>query len=175
MGFFRRKQRVDVGTYEPAEAIPPAPIERVVEEGLLIATTAVRMQVKNHIIMDAIQRNTEYDPIDLAAVARDEFEVLAKQNDSFAYKQTEDRYIDIHRSLAEALRKAAHDTDKVAGVVEQAREQAWNEVGSAIVAKLARAGEPGRDPDYEREKQSRLRTLIAVDLATLSEESRDTY
>lgn len=145
------------------------------EEGLLIATTAVRMQVKNYIIMAALRRSAEYDPADLAAVASAEFEVLAQQNDAFAYKQTEDRYIDIHRSLAEALRNAAHDSDRVAGIVEQAREQAWNEVGGAIVAKLAGADESGHDPDYEREKAARLRTLVTVDLATLAEDSRDSY
>jgi hypothetical protein len=176
VAFFRRKRRVNVGEYKPAELIPPAPIDRVVEEGLLIATTAVRMHVKNHLIVDALRRDVNFDADALAEVASTEYKLIADQNEELAARQPEERYATIYSSLAEALRKAAADPERITQIVEEARDQAWNEVSGAVYAKLSDwAGDPVRDPDYEREKATRLRALIAIDLAGLQENARDVY
>ena len=175
MGIFRRTKRVNLGKYVAPEPVPPAPIERVVDEGLMIATTAVRMSVKNHLIVDAIRDSLDYDAGALADVARAELEKLARQNVDAAREQREARNIHIHRGLADALRALADDDDAVSGIVEKSREEAWREVSGVVSTVLAARSVDSRDPDYEAERDERLRELLSVDLAKLELESLPEY
>jgi hypothetical protein len=172
---FRRTKRVNLGKYVAPEPVPPAPIERVIDEGLMIATTAARMSVKNHLIVDAIRDNVDYDASALADVAREELEKLAVQNVEAAREQREARNIHIHRGLADALRALAGDEEAVAAIVEKSREEAWREVSGAVSTVLAARSVDSRDPNYEAEREQRLRDLVSVDLAKLELESLPEY
>ncbi|CAN5316456.1 hypothetical protein BH11ACT2_BH11ACT2_12850 [soil metagenome] len=148
---------------------------------MLIATSAVRMAVKNHLIVDALRDNRDYDPAALAAVARDEFLALAEQNDDSAARVWDDgvwddeptdsdrnqRKREVFRGLAVAMRAEAADADRLATVVSHARDAAWHEVGAVVEAKLVAPPEIVRDAAYEREREGRIRALKEVDLAGL--------
>lgn len=176
MAFFRWRRRANVGRYVAPEELPAPPIERIVDEGVLIAITAVRMHVKNEIIVRAIKDDAEYDVVELAEAARDEFESIARQNDGYAAGPVSARHVEVYSALAAELRKAAGDPELVATTVEQAREDAWREISGVVATKLeASRYDPSTDPRYQKERAARLRALIKVDLATLEEEMRDIY
>ena len=175
MALFKRTRRVDLGKFVAPEPVEPAPVERVVEEGLLIAMTALRMQVKNSMIVDAIRNDNSYDPEALASVARAELETMAAQNVRLARDQLTARNIAIYRGLADALRELAADGTRISEVVEQSREEAWREVSGAVATTLAARAVDPRDPAYEEEKDARIRDLLTVDLARLELESLPEY
>ena len=176
MVFFRRKRGPDLGRYEAPAAVDPTPIERVVDEGLMIATTAVRMHVKNELIVQGLRDDRAYDPEALAEVAAAEFEKLAGQSDGLARNQHTARDIRLAHDIAHAMLSASANADLLAVIVEQAREEAWREISGVVATTLAaRAVDPTRDPDYAEQREERLRALVQVDLATLNENARFDY
>jgi hypothetical protein len=175
VAFFKRTKRVNLGKYVAPKPTPPAPVERVIDEGVMIATTAVRMSVKNHIIVDALREGLDYDPEALAAVAIAELEKLAAQNAQSARDQYTARNIGIHRGLADALLAAAANPETVASIVEQSRNEAWREVSGAVSTVLSARARVARDPDYEEHREERLRQLIDLDLSILEIESLPEY
>ncbi|MGV8885034.1 MAG: hypothetical protein ACOH1T_05535 [Microbacteriaceae bacterium] len=175
MALFRRTKRVNLGTFVAPEPIPPAPVERVVEEGMLIATTAVRMHVRNSLVVDVIRHDNDFDPEALLLVARHEFETLADQNDATASTRHTQRNLAVLRALSAALRAAAADDDVLRSIVEQAREEAWREVSGVVAMTLAAQAVDPRDPDYERQREKRIRALINVDLAQLELDALPQY
>jgi hypothetical protein len=177
VAFFRRRRSVNVGKYVAPEEMPPPPIERVVDEGVLIAITAVRMHVKNEIIVRAIKNDADYNVAELAEVAREEFESVARQNDGYAAGPAlSARHIEVYRAMAAELRRSAEDPELIATTVEHAREDAWREISGVVTTRLASQNfDPSKDPRYEKERAARMRALIKVDLATLQEDARDSY
>jgi hypothetical protein len=172
---------VNVGKYKSPEARPVAPVESVIADGMAIATSAVRMAVKNHLIVDALRHSRDYDADALAGVARDEFLALAEQNDDSASRVWEDgkwddepsdsernqRKREVLAGLATAMRAEADDPDRLGAIVADARLAAWDEIGAVIEAKLEAPPEIVRDEAYEREREGRIRALKEVDLAGL--------
>ena len=67
------------GGTAPASGAPST--ARIVDEGMLIALSAVRMAVKNGIIVGALRDHSDYDPERYAALARHELEQVAREND----------------------------------------------------------------------------------------------
>ena len=167
MALFRRKKRINLGTFVAPEPTPPSPVERVVEEGMLISATAVRMHVRNHLVVDVIRHDRDYDPDALLLVARREFELLADQNDATESTRHTHRNRTVLHALSEALRATAADDAALRAIVEQAREEAWREVSGVVAMTLAARAVDPRDPDYERDREKRLRALVNVDLAKL--------
>lgn len=174
---FWRARRVDLGTYVAPERRDPVPVERVVDEGLLIATSAVRMAVKNRLIVDALRENRGFDPDSLSASASDEYLELARQNDASASRVWRDgewddeprdtttvqRHRSIFTGLASALREAADDDALTAAIVAGARDDALEEL---VAFRAQIIFQPEADELYERERDSRIR-LVEVDLADL--------
>lgn len=175
MALFKRTKRVNLGKFVAPEPVEPAPVERVVEEGLLIALTAVRMQVKNHFIVAAIRDDQSYEPEVLAEYARNEIEILAEQNVKLARDQLTARNIGIYRGVADALREVAADDERIAATVEQSRQEAWQEVSGAVAKTLAARAVDPRDPDYAADRDARLRELIVVDFVKLQLDSVPEY
>jgi len=173
--FFKRAPRVNLGKFVPPEPVEPAPVERVVEEGILISHTAVRMQVRNHLIVSAIRDDSSYDPEELGEFARREFESLADQNVLLAREQLTGRNISIYRGLANALREVAADDAAIAKVVEASRQEAWQEISGAVATTLAARAVDPRDPDYAAEREARISDLLAVDLVKLQLDSVPEY
>lgn len=171
------------------------PLKRIVDEGLLIALSAVRMAVKNDIIIGALRDHIDFDPARYAQTARHELDVLARQNDEYGKRVgrlrkdlarsgrvhllTEDERADIsqfalrrrvHRKLADALDAVAGDDDQVARIVEDAQRAASNEIREAVSARLIRLAIDSRDPEYEERRADRLEMLLLVNLAMLRSE-----
>jgi len=188
-------KRVDLGTYERPALIPLPSVDRVVDEGVLIATSAVRMTVKNQLIITAVRDHLDYDPETISRSARDRLVELARENEESADRLEEARAdedaapdaapgvddddpIDalsrqnhrrrpaIYRLLAAALRRQAEDPAAVAALVAKARLEAADEVGRESLRKVS-ARDFGSEPGYALERARRVRQLLEVDLAEL--------
>ena len=152
-----------------------APIERVVEEGVLIARNAVRMTVKNRIIVDAARDHLDYDDGALAGLVHVEFDQLAEQAERLLRESHTARNHDVQAGLAEGLRQASMDGELISAIIDEGRELAWSEIGTAIIAKLRIAYLPTEDPLYEAERKRRLRELRNINFAELEDAAQAEY
>lgn len=192
MKLVRRARLVDVEAEEAKEGAGSLPIERIVDEGLLIALSAVRMAVKNDIIVGALRDNLDYEPARYALATKAELHVLSRQNVDSAIRVshlrkaitkgkrslaiTEDQRKDlsqfalrrrVHKLLAVALDEVADDDERVARIVADAQLAAVDEIRNAVSARLIRLAVDPRDPDYEERRPARLEMLLLVDLNLL--------
>jgi hypothetical protein len=190
-------------TFAPAPA--PAPtrpisIERSVDEGVLIASAAVTMDVKNYIIVEAIRDGSTFDAANVEAAVRRELLELANENEASAHRvqqlsvdvqtargprdrdNSEGYEFDdhptltkrgvIHVMLAAELERLSEDPKFVADLAERARVRAWADVGSAIETRLIDSIPRPRDPDYEAEKDARIRALLDINFRALEKQSK---
>jgi hypothetical protein len=196
-----RRGRVDVGRYEAPEPTDPLPVEEIAEEGVLIAASAVRMAVKNRQIVRALRDRADYSEKAAVAAAREVFRALAREKREDVerlddiiehtrdrpgrathqadYREADadnlDRREQVSDILADRLEELAADDDYLLGVVDAARNAAWDEIGASIEAKLARRPEL-EDPDaYRAARARRLKELIAVDLPLLEASTKPEY
>jgi hypothetical protein len=182
---------------DPAPA-KPVPLERSVDEGVLIASAAVAMDVKNHIIVEAIRDGSRYDPDGVTAAVRRELLELAEENESSAHRvqqlsvdvqssrgapdNSEGYEFDdhptltkrgvIHVLLAAELERLSEDDSFVADLAERARLQAWAEVGSAIESRLLASAPRPIDDDYEAQKDARVRALLDINFRALEKQAK---
>ena len=187
----------NVGTYKDPPVRPLAPIERVVEDGVVILTAAVRMAVKNRIIVAALRDQLDFDIRALSELVRTEFLRLARENEEtadrlgFAREETppnragrdnENKALRreehlrrplVHRRLASALRDASRDETAIEALVRRARDDASNEINREVSLQLL-ARQFAAEPDYAEQKIERLRRLIDVDLPALLSQSQST-
>jgi len=187
------------GTAAPDPATPST--ARIVDEGMLIALSAVRMALKNRIIVAALRDHNDYDPSVYAALARQELHEVARQNDedstrverlgSYLARTTgkgkgrelENKRRDVvrlgrrrtlHDNVAERLREIAADDDRVAEIVEKARADALQEINDALSARLLAQKVDPRQPGYAAERAERMRAVGKIDLAALAKRTRHT-
>ncbi|HAM26972.1 MAG TPA: hypothetical protein DCP11_09815 [Microbacteriaceae bacterium] len=150
------------------------------------------MAVKNDIIIGALRDHIDYDPSRYALTARNELDVLARQNEEYANEVrrrrkvltkarrrailTEDQYGDIsqlalrrrvHTRLAMALDAVAADDDQVARIIEGAQQAASDEIRDAMSARLVRLAIDWRDPEYEQLRAERIQMFVLVNLSLL--------
>jgi hypothetical protein len=180
-----RRRRHDVGTYEAPDESPEAPIDRVIEEGVLIAESSVRLMLRNRIVVGALRDRVDLDRDDLARAAAAALLEVADQEwesaqrlgfhpiDPFEdpeYSAERARRERLRRALSDALAARAEDADALAALVERARVEAWDEIGPYLETHL---GEPVMrldDAHYARDRADRLATFIALDLTELAVE-----
>ncbi|MGV8876454.1 MAG: hypothetical protein ACOH1K_02965 [Rhodoglobus sp.] len=155
--------------------MPEAPIERVVEEGVLIARNAVRMAVKNRIIVDAARDHLDYDDGALAGFVHVEFDDLAQQAQRLLRSSHSARNRAVQNGLAGGLREASMDGELITTIIDEARELAWSEIGTAIIAKLRTAYQPAEDSQYQAKLKTRLRQLHTINFAELEAATRSEY
>ena len=147
------------------------PISRIVDEGLLIALSAVRMAVKNDVIVAGLAEHADYDIARFADTARRELIHLARENEESAERVrrqrkeltsmtwrldlSQDELQDIsqlrlrrrvHRRLAKALIAVADDDDQVANLVREAQTAASDEVRRAMRMRLITLAIDPTDP-----------------------------
>lgn len=189
----RRRRRVDAATDDANVSSVAPPFERIVDDGLLIALSAVRMAVKNDIIVGALRDHADYDLERYAATARNELRMLARQNEEYARRVSglredltksgrkaalsSDEWRDVHQlalrrrvheRLAIDLDAVANDGDHVARIVEHARRAASDEISDAVSTRLIRLAIDWRDPEYEQRRAARTEMFVHVDLALLA-------
>lgn len=184
----RRKRRHFVGTLPANLPTREFSVERTVEEGLLIALSAIRMAIKNRVILGVLRERADFDPTAYVAATREQIEMLAVQNTEFGEhfrtgalaageldaedSATESRRLDrlslVHNRISDELTAVAADETRVLGIIESARDSAWNEIGDAWMDRLTRDLMDVRpDPDYARQREGRLQEFIYIDLAGL--------
>ena len=197
-----RRGRVDVGTYEAPQPVAPPPVEEIAEEGVLIAASAVRMAVKNRQIVRALRDRADYSEKNAVAAAREVFRALAREKredverlddiieaardrPGRALHQTDYRKADaellerreqVSDILADRLDDLAEDDEYLLGVVDAARNAAWDEIGASIEAKLARRPElEAHTREYQDQRERRIHELVRVDLPLLEASSKAEY
>jgi histone H3/H4 len=192
---WRRRRRADVGTYEAPAALPPATLEELVEDGLLIAESAARMTVKNEVILRALRDRADYRVERAREVAREELRRLAVEERADARRIDEEREAaedrpgkashqsdsragdiehlrrrsDALQALADRLIRLSADDEHLDELVEAARQQAWDEVGTSIAERTAQAWSLA-DRLGAAERARRM-DLVADDLRALAKES----
>jgi hypothetical protein len=161
---------VNVGAYEAPEPVEPPPVSRVIEEGLLIAESAVRMAVKNRIIVSAVRDQNDYDAAEYAKVAQNELSFAMEQNFENSERvviereaavrsrgaathehdygwddrETLRRRRAVYEGLAAELRAWRDDPERVAALVEDARLAAWADISASLETRLV---DPLREPE----------------------------
>jgi hypothetical protein len=183
----------------PAPALKrPVSIERSVDEGVIIATAAVTMDVKNYIIVEAIREGHPFNLTDVLAAVRRELLDLATENDASAQRvqqlavdvqtpagapdDSEGYQLDdhptltkrgiIHVMLAAELERLSEDDEFVADVAERARQRAWAEVGDAVSSRLLDSLPVAPDPYYDDDKDARVRALFNINLRALEKQAK---
>lgn len=191
MSFFRRRRRgrVDLGRYEAPPPATPATDERLVDESRMIAHSAVRMALKNRIILDVLRDGRDFDLDRIHRFTRDQLSELAEEAEVSAMRakmrrevldqrRQEDLVDDTHdplagekrrrdgilRGLAEALDHDSGDEAVVDELVQRARVDAWDDIATSMDRRL---DSPSLDPRYRLEREDRIGAFVAFDLAAL--------
>jgi hypothetical protein len=176
-----------------------APVEDIVEQGIMVADVAVRMSVKNEIIMNALGRHVNYDEPEIIGLVKGTILRLAdeRQHDAenVAHMREEIRRRgrsrwteagygnddsstlghrqEVYERVSKLLREQAEDQDYLESAAEKARELAWNEIGNSL---KDRAEHPyysgGHTQEYQNARDDRIQQLISKDLTELVQQQR---
>ncbi|WP_232711087.1 MULTISPECIES: asparagine synthase [unclassified Microbacterium] len=178
-------------------AAPPArpKLSEIVSEGLYIASAAIRLSLKNRILMDTIGGGAGYDVDKFMPDARAALLALADEADAAAERIKKERKDAWHRfsdpdgthdygsrdvgnlrrrrrqsqRVAKELRARAEDDQELRRLVEAARDAAWSELAENIDRSLrVEAARPDLEPGYEKMREARMQALRLVDLSKLS-------
>lgn len=171
-----------------------APVEEIAEQGLLVADVAVRMTVKNTIIMNALKEHADYDEAQILELVRNALNELAAERERDArhisriraevrdtgrsawseteYGSGDTRTLkhrqEVYEMVAAELRARTEDEEFLAETAERARSLAWEEIGDSL---KERASHPyysgGHDDVYRSERDGRIQQLIEKDLTAL--------
>ncbi|KUF05987.1 hypothetical protein [Leucobacter sp. G161] len=193
MGWFSKRKR----QAQPPRRLPKrvlAPVEEIVEQGLLVADVAVRMTVKNAIIMNALKEHADYDEAQIYEMVRDSLNELAAERERDArhisrvrgeirdtgrsswseteYGNNDSRTLrhrqEVYEQVAAELRARTEDDSYLDTTVERARSLAWAEIGDSL---KERASHPyysgGHDEEYRSNRDDRIQQLIEKDLTSL--------
>ncbi|WP_416442703.1 asparagine synthase [Leucobacter sp. HNU] len=174
-----------------------APVEEIVEQGLLVADVAVRMTVKNDIIMNALKKHMDYDESKVVDMVREATEDLASERERDAkhisrvrgeirdtgrsawseseYGNEDNRTLrhrqEVYENIAAELRRRAADPEYLSETATRARAAAWEEIGDSL---KERATHPyysgGASAEYQEARDSRIQQLIEKDLTALVRE-----
>ena len=192
--WFKKKRRSKA---RPARRLPRrvlAPVEEIVEQGLLVADVAVRMTVKNEIIMNALKKHVDYNADQIIEMVRSATEDLAAERERDArhisrmrneirdtgrsswsesdYGNDDNRTLrhrqEVYERVAEELRKRAGDSAYLEETATRSRNLAWDEIGGSLAD---RATHPyysgGASEEYRSAREERIQQLIEKDLTSL--------
>lgn len=196
-GWSKKRKR---GGSRPLRRLPKrvlAPVEEIVEQGLLVADVAVRMTVKNAIIMNALQKHVDYDGAQIVEMVREALEDLARERERDAkhisrmrdeirdtgrsswsesdYGNDDNRTLrhrqEVYERVAEELHAQAADEAGLQATAERARAMAWDEIGDSLKERATHPYYSGGDSEeYQDARESRIQQLIEKDLTSLMQE-----
>ena len=194
IGWWKKRKRSKA---RPPRRLPRrvlAPVEEIAEQGLLVADVAVRMTVKNAIIMNALQKHVDYDAEQIVEMVRDATIDLAEERERDAqhisrmrgeirdtgrsswsesdYGNDDNRTLrhrqEVYEMVARDLRARAADEAYLSTAAERAREMAWGEIGTSLADRATHPYYSGGDNDeYREERDTRIQQLIEKDLTAL--------
>ncbi|MEV7618805.1 asparagine synthase [Microbacterium sp. NPDC089321] len=170
-----------------------------IAEGVAIATAAVRLTVKNQILVGTIARGGTFEIEHYMDEARAALRAMADESEQAAEhltalrKRARGRHSDPHGThdyrdrdvrnlrrrakqstgVANHLREMTDDPEALRALVEEARAAAWDDVRSNLDRRLRVEGmRADQDPEYEQMREARMQALKLVDLQALSSEQR---
>lgn len=171
-----------------------APVEEIAEQGILVAEVAVRMTVKNEIIMNALKANVDYDQAEIMEFTRKAVLDLVAEREQDAkhiedmlseirasgfsasseseYSNEDSRTLrhrrDVYERVAQELRDRSENEAFLRATADRARELAWGEIGDSL---KDRAMHPyysgGATADYREHRDERIALFIEKDLTEL--------
>ncbi|MFE1646974.1 asparagine synthase [Microbacterium sp. P01] len=172
-----------------------------VAEGVSIASSAARLVVRNHILVETIAQGGQFDREQVADFTRETLQSLASEQEHAAalvkkqrkrawgkftdsdgthdyrdrdMRNLRKRYRQYVR-VAAKLREMADDPETVGAIVEEARDAAWGDVEQNLQRRLRVEGMTAdSDPDYARMRTARMQALRLVDLQRLAAHQRST-
>lgn len=192
--WFKKKRRSKA---RPARRLPRrvlAPVEEIVEQGLLVADVAVRMTVKNAIIMNALKKHVDYDQDQIIDMVRTATEDLAAERERDArhisrmrneirdtgrsswsesdYGNDDNRTLrhrqEVYERVAEELRKRSEDDEYLRSTATRSRNLAWDEIGGSLADRATHPYYSGGDTEeYRNAREERIQLLIEKDLTSL--------
>ncbi|GAA1634222.1 asparagine synthase [Leucobacter chromiireducens] len=193
-GWSKKRKR---GGSRPLRRLPKrvlAPVEEIVEQGLLVADVAIRMTVKNAIIMNALQKHVDYDEAQIVEMVREATEDLARERERDAkhiarmrgeirdtgrsswsesdYGNDDNRTLrhrqEVYERVAEELHAKAADEAGLQATALRARDLAWHEIGDSLKERATHPYYSGGDSEeYQEARDSRIQQLIEKDLTEL--------
>jgi hypothetical protein len=184
--------------FVPPERREPVSVERAVDEGMLIARSALSLVTKNHIIVRVLRDNRIFDRVETARFVKAELRRLAREQTGYAARVNREaddaagvagkpqhlhdyrdadfdqlhQRSEIYTLLAEELERLRDVREFVAEIVEGARANAWAELGSTIESRLDLLVTPPPGSDYYIGREERMRHLRDIDLAALGSRRR---
>ncbi|RGE23789.1 asparagine synthase [Leucobacter sp. wl10] len=193
-GWSKKRKRGGARTQRRLPRRVLAPVEEIVEQGLLVADVAVRMTVKNAIIMNALKRHVDYNEAQIIEMVRAATEDLARERERDAghisrmreeirstgrsswsesdYGNDDNRTLrhrqEVYERVAEELRARAGDDGYLRDTGERARSMAWHEIGDSLKERASHPYYSGGDSDeYRSAREGRIQQLIEKDLTEL--------
>ena len=177
----RRQQQPteDLSVIAPDEV---AALERQVEEGVMIASAALRLSMKNRLIVRALRDGDAYDDEWMTEAVRSEIDDLVDEKTADADRlegtrtrvkslrgrpddPADYRRMDVHslamreritRDLTERLRSLSQDSAFTDEIISGARDAALGEV---LGTRLKASFDPDGDPRYAKERRMRMNAL----------------
>lgn len=190
----RKNPRIDYGP----DPEPPS-VEEAAEEGMAMALSAAAMAIKNRILVSAITTEDTFDHDEYLPAAKEIVDTLREEARGSAelarreresaetlkgtprhqhdYRRTDVANLELrentNREIADRLDKMRGDDDALRELIERGRDAAWGELAHEMQNTLERVelAEYG-GPNYESERDERLRAFIAVDLFQLQIKSQ---
>jgi hypothetical protein len=170
----------------------PLSFDASVGEGFMLAEYAARLRLRNAIVIGALAGESDYDPREYLDDARATLSTLAAESDAAARRlgeRLEDsegrqgkaghahdyrskdasnlkRREAVSRALAKRLQQCREDDEYLLGLIERARDEAWQDVSRALDDTMRRSNIP-IDDDYVHDRDDRIRRLVDEDLAAL--------
>lgn len=195
-----RKMRAAMQPQKPQKSRPKlpkrelAPVADIVEQGLLVADVAVRMTVKNKLIVRALKHKADYSAEQTQEQVRQALtELIAEREKDAAniaimrsqikrvgfasggeaeYHREDSQTLrhrqEVYEGVAAELKARAADHVYLASVAKKATELAWAEIGESIAQRAQHPYYSGGDNrEYQAEREGRIQELIANDLQQL--------
>jgi hypothetical protein len=170
----RRPKRVQLGTYRNPEPRAAPSTESLVDEGLQIVESGVKLAVKNQSILWALRDGADFDHLQYLEATREQLLGAAAESAADADRvaaeladphQEDPRYdssgepgrlerrLEVLLGLVARIHGLLDDESYLAGLALQARDAAWEEIGGAVKHAALHAGTKldrptGDDRDY---------------------------
>jgi len=158
MRWFRRRRRVNVGTYTDPIPVPSPSIEAQIEDGVLVALSAVRLAVTNRLIVRSLRDGKDYDAQRLRLRVTTEILKLAVEKEKDARRirtmrqsvgekpgaaggpndfrardaRVLDRRAEVSAGLAARLAELATDPDVVGDIADRAHDAFLDEFAVSV-------------------------------------------
>jgi hypothetical protein len=192
-----RRNSFTLGKFEPPALAPEPTLDELVEEGVLIAGAAVRLAVKNLVILGSLRDQVDYDERIYVAAVRDELLGLANEKSDDADRlgsvaegastragratnHSDYRSVDVAilsrrqmvaLRLSRRLRSLSEDDEYLRGLAQSAHASAWEEVAKSLEERMISA-RIVEDDQYRRERGERIMEVLG-DLGELEADSAE--